>query len=254
MSRSRYIQVANAIAHEIDSGRLKERDALPPERALSESYNVSRETVRKAIKLLANRGYLASRHGRGTFVAPDQLRNMHRSIDGWTDEARRNGRKASQVVLGLEEVAPPEVVARALDLEKGTPVLRLQRLRHLDGNPVGLHDSYLKLKPAARLSLDRIRHAGSLYAVIAQDFGLVLTDATESISAVHASQEEARLLEIPRDTPLLRIERITVSENLEPVEFCEMKYNQNYKYDTVVRRSGIRQWYTESTPTGKENK
>lgn len=239
MSKSRYVEVANALAEAIDSGGYREREALPAERALSEEFSVSRETMRKAIKLLEAQGYLVSRQGRGTYVAPDALRDMHRSIDGWSDEALRNGRIAGQRILKLEVVAAPLAIQRALNLQAGLSLVRLQRIRLLDDKPVGLHDSYLAISPVGRLNKEMLESSGSLYQLLRQEFGLTLTDAAESISAVAATHEEADWLHVEPGTPLLRIERITVSDELNPIEFCVMKYAQGYNYDTVVRRRGI---------------
>ncbi|WP_371171527.1 GntR family transcriptional regulator [Aliiroseovarius sp. 2305UL8-7] len=239
MSKARYVEVANMIAKAIDTGNLKEREALPAERALSDDYSVSRETMRKAIKLLETQGYLVSRHGRGTFVAPDQMRHMHRSIDGWSDEARRNGQIASQTVLKFGQVVPAPDICKALELPANTRVLRLHRIRLLDGQPVGLHDSYVHTGSDHQLRRDELEASGSLYATLKARFGLILTDAAESISAVMPTDEEAQLLEVTGMTPLLRIARMTVSDDLRPVEYCEMKYNQRYSYDTVVRRRGL---------------
>ena len=233
------MEVANDIARAIDSGRYEEREALPAERALSTDFGVSRETMRKALKLLEAQGYLVSRQGRGTYVAPNALRDMHRSIDGWSDEAARNGRVASQKVLLLEVIAAPLVVQRALGVKSGTQIAHLKRIRLLDGTPVGVHDTYLALNDPARLTRAKVESAGSLYRLLSEDFGLTLTDAAESISAVAASGDEAAWLEVAPQTPLLRVERITVADDLTPVEFCEMKYAQSYSYDTVVRRRNI---------------
>lgn len=239
MSKSLYIEVANAIAQSIDSGSLAQRDALPAERALSEDYNVSRETMRKAIKLLGAQGYVVSRHGRGTFVAPDQLRDMHRSIDGWSDEAIGNGRNASQQILSVDVVTGSPLILRSLSLPTGSPLVRIHRVQSLDGKPMGIHESFVSVDQPNNLTAAKLQSVGSLYKLLRTEFALTLTHAAESIGAVSATAKEADLLGLPPNTPLLRIERITVSDDLNPVEFCVMKYAQTYSYDTVVHRQGI---------------
>ena len=239
MTVSRYMRVASALAETIDAGKFVEREALPSERALSEEFDVSRETMRKAIKLLEARGYLVSRHGRGTFVAPEPLRDMQRSIEGLSDEAARNGRALDQQILFCGAVAAPAAAAAALKLDTGTLVARVRRVRRLDGNPTGIHDSFLSVDDPRRLTRALFEQSGSLYRVLRNEFGIVLTDAAERISAVSAEGDEARCLAVWPNAPLLRVERVTVAEDLRPVEFCVMKYAQNYSYDTVVRRRNI---------------
>ncbi|MNL27373.1 HTH-type transcriptional repressor DasR [compost metagenome] len=239
MTISRYMEVASALARTIDAGTYREREALPPERTLSEEFEVSRETIRKAIKLLEAQGYLVSRQGLGTFVAPDALRDMQRSIDGWTDEAAQNGRIPGQELLSVGTVAAPLSVATALGLPRSVQLVRIHRIRTLDGVPIGLQDSHIWVDKPHLLTREALTKVGSLYRLLAEEFGVVLTDAAESISAAAATGDEARWLGIAPEAPLLRIERVTVAEDLRPVEFCIMKYAQSYRYDTVVRRRSV---------------
>ena len=239
MTVSRYMRVASALAEAIDAGGFLEREALPSERALSEEFDVSRETMRKAIKLLEARGYLVSRHGRGTFVAPEPLRDMQRSIEGLSDEAARNGRAVDQEILFCGPIAAPKAVAEPLKLEENALVARVRRIRRLDGAPIGVHDSWLCVDDPDRFTQAQFGEFGSLYGILRNEFGIVLTDAAESISAVSAENDEAEWLNVPPGAPLLRIERLTVAEDLRPIEFCVMKYVQSYSYDTVVRRRNI---------------
>lgn len=236
---SRYLEVANELGHRIDAGTYQVREALPAERELSGEFGVSRDTMRKAIKLLEVRGYLVSRQGRGTFVTPDALRDMQRYMDGWGNEARRNNRVVGQDILSLGVVAAPLLVARSLEITSGAPVVHIVRVRKLDGLPSGIHDSHISVKNPAALTEDKLRDSGSLYRLLRTEFDVVLSDAAESVSAVAATAEEAKLLEVSLGTPLLRIDRITLSDTLNPVEYCVMKYTQSYSYDNVVRRHGV---------------
>jgi GntR family transcriptional regulator len=238
MNMSRYMEVANDLARTIDAGNYLERQALPSERTLSEEFDVSRETMRKAIKLLEAQGYVVSRQGRGTFVAPGALRSMQRSIDGFSDEAVRTGHKPGQIIQSVTVMAAPLFVARSLGLALGTQVVRVQRIRLLDGKRIGLHDSYLAVDNPQTLSAEKL-DGTSLYRLLETECGLTLTDAAESISAVSASGDEAEALGLAPGTPLLQIERITVADDLRPMEFCVMKYAQSYNYDTVVRRRNL---------------
>lgn len=64
-----YVQVADYIASQVASGRLREGARLSPERELAEEYRVSYMTVRRAMKELRERGVVISVHGKGTFIA-----------------------------------------------------------------------------------------------------------------------------------------------------------------------------------------
>lgn len=236
MTQARYTRVATRIATDIDAGGYSEREALPPERALSDQFGVSRDTMRKAIKLLEQQGYLVSRRGSGTFVAPKTLRSAQSSIDGWTDYSRWLRRRAGQKVLSVEIIAPPKTVAGLLSVTDGTSVVHVERVRYLDDLPLGVHESYLVLPEPERLTRTALEREGSLYHLLAQEFGIALAEATDTISAVAASTDDARWLEVEFGSPLLRVERLTLSKDLMPVEYSDMRHIPTYTYETAVRR------------------
>ncbi|MFI9638911.1 GntR family transcriptional regulator [Micromonospora sp. NPDC051925] len=63
-----YVQLADLVATEIETGRLQPRQPLPSESHLQQEYGVSRGTVRAAIRLLRDRGLVVTFTGRGTYV------------------------------------------------------------------------------------------------------------------------------------------------------------------------------------------
>lgn len=238
ISMTRHRDIANIILRMIHDGLYEERDALPPERTLAKELSVSRETIRKTIKILENQGYLVAVQGRGTFVTPHVLRKMKRSIDSFSDEARHNGHQAGQDILFFGNVTAPVQVARSLNLENGSKVLRIHRIRKLDNVPIGIHDSYIAID-RDQITKTKLQTIGSLYSLLNKEFDLTLTDAAEKISAVVATLEEAKWLGIDAGHPLLHIERITISKNMQPIEFCVMKYGPNYNYNTVVHQRHV---------------
>ncbi|HIU11497.1 MAG TPA: GntR family transcriptional regulator [Candidatus Onthocola stercorigallinarum] len=65
-----YEQIKNAIINQIMDGELKEDEALPSIRALAQDIKISVMTIKKAYDELESEGYIVSRQGKGTFVAP----------------------------------------------------------------------------------------------------------------------------------------------------------------------------------------
>ncbi|RLP84410.1 GntR family transcriptional regulator [Micromonospora sp. BL4] len=64
-----YVQLADLLAKQIESGKLKPRQPLPSETQLQQEYGVARGTVRSAVRLLRERGMVVTFTGRGTYVA-----------------------------------------------------------------------------------------------------------------------------------------------------------------------------------------
>src|SRR5450830_1052653 len=112
----RYKWLADIIRDTIDKGVLTDNQALPPERELAERYDVSRDTVRKAVRYMEERGIIYSGHGRGTFVAPAIVRETTRFIDSFSQDANNRGSVAGQRVLNVEPVAASMAIAGLLNV------------------------------------------------------------------------------------------------------------------------------------------
>ncbi|MEM4985785.1 GntR family transcriptional regulator [Collimonas sp. H4R21] len=235
----RYKWLANIIGTTISQGLLADNQALPSERELAERYEVSRDTVRKAVRYMEERGIIYSGHGRGTFVAPAIVRGTTRFIDSFSQDASNRGSVPGQRVLNVEPVAASMAIAGLLNVRPGDPLIRVHRIRLMDNVPVGLHDAYFVLPPGAKLTLSQIERAGSLYKLLTEKFGFTPAEAVENLSAGAAEQEDARLLGIQKADPLLICERVTLSDRREPIEYCLMKYLSSYRYKTrIAKRSG----------------
>ena len=74
-------QVAEQIEKRILDGELRSGDRLPTERHLAEQFHVSRTAVREAMKILAQKGLVDMRPGRGTIVIDGANAAMQDSID-----------------------------------------------------------------------------------------------------------------------------------------------------------------------------
>jgi GntR family transcriptional regulator len=233
----RYRQLADIIRTAIEQGQMSDNQALPSERELAETYGVSRDTVRKSVRYLEERGVIYSGHGRGTFVSPALVRRMSRFIDSFTQDTQQRGGAAGQRVLLVEVSAATMGVAALLGLNPGHPLTRVRRVRTVDDTPVGLHDAYFPLPRGVRLEANEVEHAGSLYKLLTERHGFAPAEAVENLNAGTADAEEAELLGIDKGSPILVCERITLSDRREPIEYCLMKYVPSYRYSTRITRS-----------------
>ena len=231
-----YRQLAATLQQELERGRYAPNAALPAERELAASFSVSRDTVRKAIRLLEEQGVLYSDHGRGTFAAPESVRQMSRFLDSFTDDALKRGGVPGQRILALAPVSADLAMSSLLQIAAGAPLVRLRRLRLIDGAPVGLQDSFLNLPAGATVRRGQLEALGSLYRLLVEELGVTPSECLESLSAVAALPEEAELLQVGDGSPLLACERITLSDRRQPIEYCEMRYVPSYRYKTRINK------------------
>lgn len=239
-STPRYRQLADIIRGAIEQGLLTDNQALPSERELAEKYEVSRDTVRKAVRYLEERGVIYSDHGRGTFVAPALVRRMSRFIDSFSQDTAQRGGVPGQQILAVESVAASMGIAGLLGVEPGHSLTRVRRVRLIDDAPVGLHDAYFPLPRGMKIDRAEIEQTQSLYKLLTEKSGFAPAEAVENLCAAAADAEDARLLGIAEGSPLLLCERITLSERREPIEYCVMKYVASYRYNTrIAKTSGM---------------
>ncbi len=232
----RYKQLAEIIRSTIEQGMLSDNQPLVSERELAETHSVSRETVRKALRFLEERGVVYSDHGRGTFVAPSIVRQMSRFIDSFTQDTQQRGGVPGQRILTIETVAASMAIAGLLAISPGDPVTRVRRVRLIDNVPVGLNDGYYPLPRGAKLERSELEEAQSLYKLLAIRFGFAPAEAVENLQAALADAQDAELLGISPGDPVLVCERVALSDRREPIEYCLMKYVSTYRYTTRVAK------------------
>lgn len=237
--QTRYRWLADELRQTIERGSIADNDALPSERDLAEQYQVSRDTVRKAVRFLEERGILYSDHGRGTFVAPALVRNMARFLDSFSQDTTARGGTAGQKIVLVEPASASLALAGLLGVQPGHPLTRVKRVRAVDGADVGLHDAYVVSQPGLRIDRAALERTGSLYKLLQDASGAAPAEAIENLGAAAANPDDAQLLGVAVGSPLLVCERVTLSIRREPIEYCEMRYLSSYRYSARLSRHGF---------------
>ncbi|MGH8868532.1 MAG: GntR family transcriptional regulator [Actinomycetes bacterium] len=195
--------------------------AIPSERELAERFALSRMTVRQAVDALVAEGWLRRVPGRGTFVARPTI-VMPLRLTSFTDDMRARGLRPGAVDLGHRVVPATDAVADALDLAPRTPVCLVDRLRTADGAPMAVERAHLP-DPLVPGLADRPLADRSLYAVLAETYGLVLDAGEQTIEAGIAGEPDVRLLGLRTGDPVLLVQRRSLAQG-HPVEYAVSTY------------------------------
>lgn len=202
---------------------------LPTERELASALSTSRTTVRQALTELVGEGRLVRRHGSGTYVAEPKLAwPLHAA--SFTEQAISSGLKVETSLLSSERIRATGELAALLGIQRGAPVLRLERLRNVNGAPMALEQSHLS---GARFpGLARaVRKTGSLYRVLAEQWDVKVVTAVETIETAPASTREAGLLGTDVGAPMLMLSRHSFDAENKPVEWVRSWYRgDRYKF------------------------
>lgn len=222
------------ILSELCRTTLKPGDLLPGERLLEETYGVSRITVRRAIGDLVAAGRLRRVRGKGTFVAPNPLvSRMH--LASFSDEMGAQDVRASSKILLSGRNSPPEEVSNFFGTDPSVPHTHLKRLRLGDGEPYSIDDGWYNANYVPNLLENDVYK--SVYAILDTDFEVPITEADQTVTAIAASAEVARLLDVAEGAPLLHITRYSRSGD-KPVEWCSSVYRTDrYHLTTRVGRA-----------------
>ena len=217
-----YIQLKNKLIENILSGVYKPEEKLPSERALSQDLNISRMTVREALKSLINDGYLYTQVGKGTFVK-DILFEQDTALTGFTEQMHKIGSEASSKVLEFSLEKAPINAMTILEIRPIDLVYKLKRIRYANNKVLAIETAYLPADFCTGLEkYDFSRE--SLYAILRTEYGLKLVLAEQTVVASLADDDECRLFELQPPGAVLRIKRITRSNLQEPVEYVESVY------------------------------
>jgi len=196
---------------------------LPTEPELIGRYGVSRTTVRQVLDLLVNEGLIYRQQGRGTFVAEPTLEQGLVRITSFTEDMRQRGFLPETRVMFTGRLPAPVEVAEKLSIAPGEELVRIERLRLANHEPMSIEESFLvhALCPGI-LNHDYAREP--LRETLEKDYGIRLVRARQVIRAITASSGQARLLSVPPRAPLLFIERVYFSQHTRPVEFLRIHY------------------------------
>ncbi len=221
-----YQQLVETIKQQIRDGELKEGDKLMTEFELSDAYKISRITVRKAIEILVNDGYVIKKQGIGTFVAAKKLnRVMDRTIS-FTEICEYDGKVASTDVLAMEWVKASILVSQQLQISEGDRVLRMMRLRKSDGVPVMLEESFFSSRYAYLMSEDL---RGSMYEIL-RSHGVEPTHGVKTVEICYATDEEVEYLHVGKNQALLLQYDTVMDEDGERIHFSRLVVNpERYK-------------------------
>lgn len=229
-----YHRVAGALRADIDRGRWKVGERMPTEAELSLQFEVSRNTVRQALDVLHSMNLVSRQQGRGTFVAPHGLSHMIGELKSLTEVLRERG-----FVPGNEAIrvsVDPDPPIDAVEHLGSSTIWRVDRLRTADGLPFCNMSSWLPDDLGRRVDTQGLTADGSLYRVLKDDLGILLSEATEIIRAEGATAQEASALSIRRGSPVIVMYRWVSDNRGRPVEYARAAApGDRYQYLAKLR-------------------
>ena len=217
-----YSQIAKLLKEEIASF-LTPGECLPSENELAGRFGVNRHTVRRAVEDLIAAGLLERRHGKGTFVLDAPADYLLGSGTRFTETFESLGKTASSRILRKLVVPARGGVATRLRLAENDPVVWIESLRLADDRPICVISHFLPQRDFPELL--EAYHGGSLHEHLGVRYELKLRRVESLVSAALPQGDDASLLGMPQNQPVLRVKSVNVGErDGTPLEYALTRF------------------------------
>lgn len=232
-----YVQIRRQIQEGIETGRLEPGEVLPGEPAIAEQLGVSVMTVRQALTQLVVEGYLDRQRGKGTFVCDRKLQMHLPYFMSYRSDMRLRGFVPRTQILAIDEVQASPRQGSALQIDAGSPLFRLVRLRFADDLPMMFETTWISTTLVPDFP-QVISDDSSYYEVLEGHYGIRPSRTTQTLEAVSATIDEARHLSVPPGSPVLLIDGILYDQKDAPVDLTKSLYRADrYKFHIERRIS-----------------
>ena len=237
-SKFRYFQVYQEIKDQIDSGIIPAGAQLPTEAELQKTFDVSRDTIRKALQKLEMEGVINRRAAVGTFVRSIKSVYALSSMSSFSEQMRSRGVVPSSDLESISVTSEiREDIRIHLQLGDGARCYIVKRVRRGDGIPMAFEETYIPadLCPNIQKYIDE---NASLYEIYEKIYGLKIGDADIDLEAIIPPAKYQTALSLSKEDPVLFMRCLARQTNGNPLYYVECYYSgNNYVFSAHVMRS-----------------
>lgn len=209
----KYTIVYQQIIDNIDKA-IYSNEKLPTEKNLAQEYNVSVNTIRKALNSLIEKGYIVSRQGSGYYIS--NKKNFRRLKNISLQSTLPKGTVKSDV-LKFGFITATEELASKLGIEIGEAIYEVKRIRSIEGEAYQIENTFIPVKILPKLSKEVFQN--SFYEYVQEECQLKIDHAIKEISAINIAKEDAQYLKRKEGQATLVVENYGFLSNGEQFEY-----------------------------------
>ncbi|WP_028784266.1 trehalose operon repressor [Thalassobacillus devorans] len=235
--KKKYLDIYNELVMSIRDGSFKAGERLPSEHELCVRYDTSRETIRKALHLLAQNGYIQKVRGKGSIVLDsDKYEFPVSGLTSFKELTNQSGQQIQTKVHELYLLEPDRKLAELLDNTEKVPIWRVVRSRNIDGEKVILDKDYIRQDIVPGLT--KTICEDSLYEYIENKLGLAISYAKKEIVVEPVSEEDRELLDVNNHDQMVVIRSFVYLEDTTLFQFTESRHRPDkFRFVDFARRS-----------------
>jgi len=236
MKESKYVTIYKEWKEKIESGQIAEGERLPTESSLMESYQVSRDTVRKSLNLLEQNGYIQRGRGRASLVMPKQRYTFPLSeIASFQEVNKLSYAHAETEVVNLDILQDSHKIKKIFQQSVNGEVYELIRVRRMKDEAVILDKDYFVRDVVPRLPLNECKV--SVYRYLEEELGLQISYAVKEITVQKANTEDYELLDMGDYNMVVVVKSHTYLENNTLFQCTESRHRPDkFRFVDLAKR------------------
>jgi len=220
-----YAQVADWLKNMIKGERYQIGTKLPSEGELAQKFQLNRNTIRQAISLLVQKGFVEKQKGVGTFVKrKTSLLPIHKlsRMVSFVDDFNLDNIELEDRIILKKKIRAGEELAEKLNIKPRDYVVQIDRARIADKTPLIFERQFYSFRDFGDLLEMEIK--GSMYQILIKHFAADLNHSIQTLRAINPVKEIARVLEVSTNTPCLFLESLAYNSQNICIEVLQSFY------------------------------
>ncbi|CAM4206366.1 trehalose operon repressor [Lederbergia lenta] len=233
---NKYLMIHNDLVRQIEAGEFAPRALLPSEHELKDHYKTSRETIRKALTLLAQQGYIQKVRGKGSIVIKNAKLDFPVSgLVSFHELAQKMGEMPRTIVHELSLLKPDQYIKQQLNLSGKDQVWQISRIREISGERVILDKDYLNEKFVPHITKEICEH--SIFDYLENELNLTISFAKKEIIVEEPDEEDKRLLDLEGFHNIVIIKNYIYLEDTSLFQYTESRHRPDkFRFVDFARR------------------
>lgn len=234
--QKRYLEIYQDIERKINEGVWKKSELLPSENELATIYQVSRDTIRKALHLLAQEGYIQKVRGKGSVIIGSNKFSFPISkIESFKELATHLKLQTKTIVHELSITEADQKLQAALKVKQGTPIWKAIRVREISGEKVILDKDYFNKEFVSLLTKQICED--SIYDHLENKEDLKISYARKEIMIEEATSEDYELLDMEGFSNIVVIKSKVYLEDTSLFQYTESRHRPDkFRFVDFARR------------------
>jgi GntR family transcriptional regulator, trehalose operon transcriptional repressor len=236
MMQKKYLLIYEEISKQIQEGHFAPKTILPSENEFADSYQTSRETIRKALNLLAQNGFIQKIRGKGSLVL--DLKRHQFPISGlvsFKELAENMGGKAETTVEDFTLQLAGREISRELNVEDDELVWNVKRVRHIDSERVILDKDFLVEKHVPGLTKENCKN--SIFEYIEKKLEKKISFAKKEFTVEEPSAEDRKLLDMEGFHAIVVVKNYIYFDDATLFQYTESRHRPDkFRFVDFARR------------------